>query len=897
MADKSASHDSGENQVHPAGPSEQPVTLSDYLQDDAPPNENSDGEVPNGEINGQASNENSNGEDVNQVEGEDGEDDGEGFDPDTLANLAALSRIGAEGDDGSGTDWRTGEDGSVAEWRTGEGMTREQVQEIVENLQAARRGEKEPEPQQDGKRDEVEASEADQRRGDLEKDRSPHDSTDGRDEKVENDREHQHDDEGEDDDDEDGEERDGQSDEDKEDGGEYRDPRYRFEDGKMKRKRNRSTLTSECPRDSIKRGIPSMCRMDTLAVPPTTHAPRKRRRLVNDVPINYELGLRVQALESLIRSGSNMEADAASSAAMETILQATRAANSGSQDAASALAQLTQNSVAGMSQDAQNGLLMDVLQQLSVASMGTSTPREMPEGSEDDVWSTVPLASLDTLSTIANAHDNDSIPDKLNLALPGFREDSGLIFVPPTVRYAEKLLRQEEILSKDALPIEGDDRFLDAGIKFAYGADSAPYTNKRISSIQAVSHTGALRLATSFLSRFPSSTTTKIMYIPDPTASEDVLALRDAGVDIRHYRFLDRKTGAVDWEGMRDDLHAAPAGSPILFHISGSTPTGAELTAPQWRLLTALLENRRLIPVISLAFQGLASGDPSRDAQPLRYMVHEGLPVVLIQSFDAMMGLYADSPAIVSVVTSSTEIRDRVDSQLRHTARAMYTHPSALGARIAHTILTDPKLYPAWLNEIKAMSDRLRSVREKIYDLLVNKLKTPGSWYHIKRASGMYCTTLLNPHLVEMLASERHIHLLPSGSFSLGCLNASKIDTLARAVDHVVREGVREAEEEAAQRVAMELALAAAKEAAAREEAEAQAVREQAEAEAALAEDTLLMERSIANAMEAQQREEEEEERTLDEQRRFDEAVRRAAERAEIARQAEAILASIQTNG
>ena len=42
------------------------------------------------------------------------------------------------------------------------------------------------------------------------------------------------------------------------------------------------------------------------------------------------------------------------------------------------------------------------------------------------------------------------------------------------------------------------------------------------------------------------------------------------------------------------------------------------------------------------------------------------------------------------------------------------------------------------LNEIKAMTDRLRSVRDKLYDVIVNKLKTPGNWLHIKRAHGMY---------------------------------------------------------------------------------------------------------------------------------------------------------------
>lgn len=43
-----------------------------------------------------------------------------------------------------------------------------------------------------------------------------------------------------------------------------------------------------------------------------------------------------------------------------------------------------------------------------------------------------------------------------------------------------------------------------------------------------------------------------------------------------------------------------------------------------------------MIPLVVMASQGLASGNVNRDAQPLRFMIHEGVPVVLIQSFDAV---------------------------------------------------------------------------------------------------------------------------------------------------------------------------------------------------------------------------------------------------------------------
>ncbi|OWZ44069.1 hypothetical protein J007_03287 [Cryptococcus neoformans] len=624
---------------------------------------------------------------------------------------------------------------------------------------------------------------------------------------------------------------------------------------------------------------------------------RKRRKPQEDEDLNYELGLRVQALESLLRgTGSFIDADQAHAAAHETVRDATKAAKAGSQDATNALAQLSQG-VEGMSRGAQSSLLLDVLQQLTAASMGRPLSGNSSAASGEkkglELWSSLPKASQETTVAIASAFEDDDALNKINICTPGYRDETGKLFVPPTVRYAEKQLHSESMVSREALPIEGHAPFLDAGVKFAYGGDSHPYRHKRIAAVQAVSLTGALRLAGTFLSRFPTLPPTKTVFIPSPTTDEDVTALQDAGLEIRSFRFLDLKTGGVDWESLREDLQDAPMKSIVLLHVSGSVPSGAELTTNQWRLLASLLQEREMIPLVVMAFQGLSSGDTNRDAQALRFMVHEGLPVVLVQNFDAIMGLYADSPSIVSIVTRNSEDKERVESQLRAIGRGMWIHPSPWGAHIAHRILTDAKLHPSWIKEIRLMSDRLKSARSKLYMQLVDKLKTPGDWAHIKKANGMYCTALLPSAQTEALTAKHHIHLLPDGCFNLGSLNSSKIDVLSRAIDSVVREGIREAEEAQAQRLAMELALAAAKEQAAREETQREEEREAAEMRAAREEDTLLMERSIANAIERQKREEEEERKREEQRKREDEQQRKQREREEIARQAEAILATI----
>ena len=69
----------------------------------------------------------------------------------------------------------------------------------------------------------------------------------------------------------------------------------------------------------------------------------------------------------------------------------------------------------------------------------------------------------------------------MNLFLPGFREDNGQIFIPPTVRYVEKQMRTENLLAREALPVWGDEQFLEEGVKFAYGPDNVSFQLKNVS--------------------------------------------------------------------------------------------------------------------------------------------------------------------------------------------------------------------------------------------------------------------------------------------------------------------------------------------------------------------------------------------------------------------------------
>ena len=156
------------------------------------------------------------------------------------------------------------------------------------------------------------------------------------------------------------------------------------------------------------------------------------------------------------------------------------------------------------------------------------------------------------------------------------------------------------------------------------------------------------------------------------------------------------------------------------------------------------------------------------------------------------------------------------------------------------------------------------------------------------------------------LWSEKSIQLFPEGGFSLGCLNSTSIETFARAIDSVVRKSmveaaktakinVAKAEAERLERVAqaerIEVPITAPKPV-----PTAPTPRElQEEAEAVLSNEVLI--NAIVSQVGDHESDQEDDESgralEVEEQRSLEEEVRKAAEKAEMARNVADILASI----
>ncbi|KAK7463633.1 aspartate transaminase aat1 [Stygiomarasmius scandens] len=399
-------------------------------------------------------------------------------------------------------------------------------------------------------------------------------------------------------------------------------------------------------------------------------------------------------------------------------------------------------------------------------------------------WSAVPAGPPDPILGVTEAFKADKDPRKINLGVGAYRDENGKPYVLNSVQKAEELVAASKP-DKEYLPITGLAEFNKNAAKLAYGAESAPLKQGAVAVTQSISGTGALRIGGAFIGRhYPKA---KVIYLPTPSWGNHTPIFRDSGLEVRGYRYFDKSTVGLDFEGMKADLKAAPEHSIVLLHACAHNPTGIDPTHAQWKEISDLVKEKNLFPFFDMAYQGFATGSISNDAFAVRHFVSEGHQIALAQSFAKNMGLYGERVGAFSLVTADPEEKARVDSQLKIVIRPMYSNPPLHGARIANAILSDAALYAEWETEVKSMADRIISMREKLYNMLTHDLKTPGEWGHIKSQIGMFSFTGLTAPQTKALAEKAHVYMTADGRISMAGLNGKNIEHFATSVDAAVR--------------------------------------------------------------------------------------------------------------
>lgn len=392
-------------------------------------------------------------------------------------------------------------------------------------------------------------------------------------------------------------------------------------------------------------------------------------------------------------------------------------------------------------------------------------------------------APPDKILGLTEKFNADSNPNKINLTVGIYKDSHGRVTTFPSVAAAQSVLESNVELNNDLsyLPITGTLDYQNSVLNFLFGESASAQhllDAGRVSFTQTLSGTGALAVASKLLSTFISRT----VWIPNPSWPNHSNVFQCCGFDnIRYYTYYEN--GGLNVEKWLGELKASQKEvdknwpSCIVLHACCHNPTGVDPTIEQWRKVLPVIHQLGMVPIIDMAYQGMESGDLIKDAYLLRmcleYEWENGL--FICQSFAKNMGLYGERVGSLSVVVPSepSDLKLTIDSQLKKIVRGIYSSPPGYGSRVANVVLGSPKLKQQWFKDVRGMSERLWSVREKMNERL--------DWPNLidkETQHGMFYYSGLNKKQVLALQEQFGIYLTEDGRISLSGVNDYNIDYL-----------------------------------------------------------------------------------------------------------------------
>jgi len=404
----------------------------------------------------------------------------------------------------------------------------------------------------------------------------------------------------------------------------------------------------------------------------------------------------------------------------------------------------------------------------------------------DKLFAHVEEAPPDPILGTALAYKADTDSRKVNLGIGAYRTEQGKPYVLPVVMRAEQDILNEtgKTIDKEYSTIDGPPELKAVTQKILFGDNSKAVNDGRVASVQALSGTGALRVAGEFIKTHMNEACHTI-YVSDPTWGNHNAIFKKAGMTVKTYPYYNPAQNNLNIDGMLKALSEAPAGSTILLHACAHNPTGVDPTTEQWKQIADLMKKKKLVPLLDCAYQGYASGDLDRDAATIRFFESQGFEMFVCQSFAKNLGLYGERIGMLHVISSDASAAKCVLSQLKLVIRPMYSSPPIHGAHLLIKILGDQARFQQWKMELKDMADRVLDVRKKLRDGL--EKKTGTKWNHITDQIGMFSFTGLTAPQCERLIKEHHIYLLKSGRISLAGINNGNVSYVVDCIAEVVK--------------------------------------------------------------------------------------------------------------
>lgn len=395
------------------------------------------------------------------------------------------------------------------------------------------------------------------------------------------------------------------------------------------------------------------------------------------------------------------------------------------------------------------------------------------------MFENVPAYAGDPILSLNEDFQRDPRGHKVNLSIGVYFDDTGRLPVMRAVQTVEAALL-ETVAPRSYLPMAGHAGYRDAAQALVFGENHDARRAGRIATLQTLGGSGALKVAADFLRRhLPEAQ----VWISDPSWENHRVVFEGAGLTVNTYPYYDALTGGLRFEAMRDAIDALPERSVVLLHACCHNPTGVDLNPAQWAELIPVLQRRKLIAFVDMAYQGFGDG-LEEDATCVRKLADADVPLIVASSFSKNFSLYGERCGALSVVCRDAEEAQRVLGQLTFAVRANYSNPPVHGAKLVAGVLSDASLHTAWENELADMRQRIKLMRGKIHDGLAGRVEDVMRVRYVSQV-GMFTYTGLSGEQVDRLRDEHAIYLLRSGRMCVAGLNQQNVDYVASAIASV----------------------------------------------------------------------------------------------------------------
>jgi aspartate/tyrosine/aromatic aminotransferase len=195
--------------------------------------------------------------------------------------------------------------------------------------------------------------------------------------------------------------------------------------------------------------------------------------------------------------------------------------------------------------------------------------------------------------------------------------------------------------------------------------------------------------------------TGETVYLSEPTWGNHRGLLSAAGLALETYPYYNAASHELEADAMLDTLTGIPPGSLIVLQASSHNPTGADPDADTWDQVIGIIEERRLLPLFDLAYQGLGDGLDG-DVAVIRAAA-ERLPELFVAvSCSKNFGLYRERTGALIAIGQDPTQKKVLESQAANVARGIRRSLRGLErlllCRIAASAQRDerPEHQPQW---------------------------------------------------------------------------------------------------------------------------------------------------------------------------------------------------------